>query len=135
MTILDTAVRSALAAPLGIGALSARTGVSPRSLRYYEEQGLITPQRTAAGHRRFDQGAADRVLLVQRLFSAGLTSREIEPVLPALLGEEIDGGPLTSLRSHRERLVEEIDRLRDTAEILDEVLEEHSGRPSEHPER
>lgn len=31
-----------------IGELSKRTGVSPRSLRYYEEQGLLTSSRSDA---------------------------------------------------------------------------------------
>lgn len=110
---------------LSIGELSSRTCVSPRSLRYYEQQGLLTPQRTAAGHRRFDAEAVDRVLLVQRLFAAGLSSTEIAPVLPVLLGTGDTAGSLAALRTHRERLAREIARLHDTAEILDEVLEEH----------
>lgn len=141
MTALDTRVnpavpRSAAASPagtstFGIGELSARTGVSARSLRYYEEQGLLAPGRTAAGHRRFDAEAVDRVLLIQRLFAAGLTSAEIAPLLPPLLGrtastagDAADG--IASLRSHRRAIEHRIARLRDTAEILDEVLEEHA---------
>ena len=129
MTALDTRVNLANAGMFGIGELSARTGVSARSLRYYEEQGLLAPARTAAGHRRFDAEAVDRVLLVQRLFTAGLTSTEIAPVLAPLLGREDDAGRrgIESLRTHRRELEGRIARLRDTAEILDEVLEECDG--------
>ena len=126
MTAVDTRVKPAVAEALSIGDLSARTSVSARSLRYYEEQGLLTPGRTAAGHRRFDVETVYRVLLIQRLFAAGLTSADIRPILPALLGaQEHDPSPLVALRTHRERLAHEIVRLRDTAEILDEVIEEH----------
>ena len=132
MTAVDTRVNPAAStgapARFGIGELSARTGVSARSLRYYEEQGLLDAALTAAGHRRFDAEAVDRVLLVQRLFAAGLTSTEIAPLLPALLGRtgrtQHDG--IASLRTHRRALEARIARLRDTAEILDEVLEEHA---------
>ena len=134
MAALDMHVNPGSADPaapatFGIGELSARTGVSARSLRYYEEQGLLAPARTAAGHRRFDAEAVDRVLLVQRLFAAGLTSTEIAPLLPPLLGREDDAGRhgIESLRTHRRELEGRIARLRDTAEILDEVLEEHSS--------
>lgn len=129
MTALDTRVNPAPAEMFGIGELSARTGVSARSLRYYEEQGLLAPIRTAAGHRRFDSEAVDRVLLVQRLFTAGLSSTEIAPLLAPLLGREDDAGRrgIESLRTHRRELEGRIARLRDTAEILDEVLEEHTG--------
>ena len=125
MTADDTRVTSERAGALSIGELSSRTGVSPRSLRYYEEQGLLAPLRTPAGHRRFDAEAVDRVLLVQRLFAAGLSSTEIAPVMPALLGLRDTTASLTALRAHRERLAQEIARLRDTAEILDEGLEAH----------
>lgn len=130
MTTLDTRVRPAREAPpgfaLSIGELSDRTGVSPRSLRYYEEQGLLTPQRTAAGHRRFDAEAVDRVLLTQRLFTAGLSSTEIRPVLPGLVDEEHRTGNLVAaLREHRARLQQEIARQLDTIDILDEVIEYH----------
>lgn len=124
---------SAGSATFGIGELSARTGVSARSLRYYEEQGLLAPQRTRAGHRRFDTEAVDRVRLVQRLFSAGLSSTEIAPLLPPLLGRSSPGDAaqvtdgIASLRTHRREIEHRIARLRDTAEILDEVLEEHAG--------
>ena len=39
-----------------IGTLSEQTGVSIRMLRYYEEQGLLKPKRTASGYRDFEQG-------------------------------------------------------------------------------
>ena len=112
--------------PLSIGDLSAHTGVSPRSLRYSEEQGLLPAQRTAAGHRRYGQEAVDRVQLVQRLFAAGLTSAEIQPVLPGLIDAEHRTDALVGvLRAHRDRLQQEIDKQIDTIDILDEVIEYH----------
>lgn len=38
-----------------IGELSKYTGVSPRSLRYYEEQGLLTSSRSDAGQRHYSE--------------------------------------------------------------------------------
>jgi DNA-binding transcriptional MerR regulator len=111
---------------LSIGDLSSHTGVSPRSLRYYEEQGLLSARRTPAGHRRYDPSSVDRVALVQRLFAAGLTSSEIRPVLPGMIAEEHRGEDLvTALRAHRARLQQEIAQQLDTLDILDEVIEYH----------
>ncbi|MBP2409649.1 MerR family transcriptional regulator [Brachybacterium fresconis] len=110
---------------LSIGGLAALTGVSPRSLRYYEEQGLLSARRTPAGHRRYDHEAVDRVVLVQRLFAAGLTSTEIRPVLPGMVAEEHRTGALVSaLRGYRDRLQQEVARQLDTIDILDEVIDE-----------
>ncbi|MEW2441090.1 MerR family transcriptional regulator [Micromonospora marina] len=67
-----------------IGELSARTGVSARSIRYYEQQGLLAAVRTASGQRVFAESAVDRVRLVQRLFDAGLSSRRVAELLPCV---------------------------------------------------
>jgi DNA-binding transcriptional MerR regulator len=53
-----------------IGDLAAKAGVSVRSLRYYEEQGLLAATRTASGQRTYDAEAVDRVRLVQELEAA-----------------------------------------------------------------
>ena len=38
-----------------IGELARKAGTSSRSLRYYEEQGLLSARRTANGHRDYDE--------------------------------------------------------------------------------
>jgi DNA-binding transcriptional MerR regulator len=52
-----------------IGELSKRTGVSPRSLRYYEEQGLLTSSRSHAGQRHYSDAEVQRVSLIRQLFA------------------------------------------------------------------
>jgi len=39
--------------PLTIGAAARHTGWSPRMLRYLEQGGLVEPQRSASGYRRY----------------------------------------------------------------------------------
>ncbi|GLZ00008.1 MerR family transcriptional regulator [Actinoplanes sp. NBRC 103695] len=86
-----------------IGELSARTGASVRSLRYYEEQGLLTAERDSAGRRRYAEAAVARVALIRRGFAASLSSRVIADLLPLLDAECV---PRT-----RALLVAEQDRL------------------------
>lgn len=66
-----------------IGELSARTGVSIRSLRYYDDQGLLPAERTSGGHRAYPEAAIDRVIRIQELFAAGLNSFQAQRT-PAL---------------------------------------------------
>lgn len=66
---------------LSISELAHRCGVSTRSLRYYEEQGLLVPERNTAGHRRYDAKAADCVRFIQYLFDAGISSDLIRTVV------------------------------------------------------
>jgi len=67
-----------------IGELAARTGVSTRLLRYYEDQGLITPERGDNGYRRYGDAQVDRVTQIRGLLEAGLPVRIIQQVLPCL---------------------------------------------------
>ncbi|MGR0161461.1 MerR family transcriptional regulator [Paenarthrobacter nitroguajacolicus] len=67
-----------------IGELSTKTGVSVRSLRYYEQQDLLQPKRTSAGHRSYSPQDEPLVRQIQDLFEAGFCSSVIRTLLPAL---------------------------------------------------
>ncbi|MFT7873955.1 MULTISPECIES: MerR family transcriptional regulator [Amycolatopsis] len=71
-----------------IGELAERTGVSTRLLRYYGEQGLLTPSRDANGYRSFDEDDLVRVRQIRRLLAAGLTTEVIASALQCARGEE-----------------------------------------------
>ncbi|MGW5745667.1 MerR family transcriptional regulator [Amycolatopsis sp. NPDC003861] len=66
---------------LGIGELAHRTGVPVRTIRFYCDEGVLEPVRSAGGHRRFDSAAIDRLTLVRRLRGLGLGLRPITDVL------------------------------------------------------
>ena len=67
-----------------IGELSTRTRVSTRLLRYYEEQGLLAPERGPNGYREYGDAQVDRVAQIRGLLDAGLPVRIIQQVLPCL---------------------------------------------------
>jgi DNA-binding transcriptional MerR regulator len=67
-----------------IGELAKRTGTSRRLLRYYEEQGLIAPERGANGYREYDERFVARVAQIRGLLDAGLPIRIIKQLLPCL---------------------------------------------------
>ncbi|MFD6090903.1 MerR family transcriptional regulator [Oerskovia sp. NPDC060338] len=67
-----------------IGELSRRTGTATRLLRYYEEQGLLTPQREENGYREYGEHLVDRVLQIRGLLEVGFPTRIIAELLPCL---------------------------------------------------
>jgi DNA-binding transcriptional MerR regulator len=69
-----------------IGELAERTGVPARLLRYYEEQGLLTPARATNGYRDYGEPLVDRVVQIRGLLDAGLPTRIIRQILPCLDG-------------------------------------------------
>jgi len=119
-----------------IGELSRRTGVSERSLRYYEQRGLLVSDRTAGGQREYAAAAVDRVIHIQELFAAGLNSQKISDLLPCM--RDADGGPAaTATPLLVETLTQERDRLdavmRDMANsraVLDDVIAAASAEES-----
>ncbi|GGT00501.1 MULTISPECIES: MerR family transcriptional regulator [Streptomyces] len=111
-----------------IGELARRSGVSERSLRYYEAQGLLTAERTPGGHRDYGEWAVDRVVRIQALYAAGLNSKKIAQLLPCM--RDGDGTPsasatprlvdeLTAERDRLDRMIADLVRSRD---VLDGII-------------
>jgi MerR family transcriptional regulator, copper efflux regulator len=65
-----------------IGELAAQTGFSVRTIRFYEQSGLLpAPSRTPAGYRSYDQDAVTRLRFVRSAQALGLSLAEIADVL------------------------------------------------------
>ncbi|MEU0031005.1 MerR family transcriptional regulator [Streptomyces sp. NPDC006335] len=107
-----------------IGELSARAGVSVRALRYYEEQGLLTSTRSASGQRHYTEYAVERVVFLQRMYAAGLSSRTIVELLPCVdsPSEETSDAALRRMAEERDRLSEHIADLIRTRDALDGLM-------------
>lgn len=110
-----------------IGELAKRTGVSERSLRYYEEQGLLAPTRTPAGYRVYAGSDVDVVRHVRMLLAAGLNTAFIREVLPCMVdtGDGLAPGCpelLPHLRKERDRITVAIDGLASARTLLDGVI-------------
>lgn len=109
-----------------IGELSVATGASARSLRYYEEQGLLASARSTGGQRHYPQSAVERVTLIQSLLAAGLNSATILDVLPCINNEAIRTPWLAArLQCELDRVEEQIRSLNQTRDILAGLVEEY----------
>ena len=65
-----------------IGQLAAQTGYSVRTIRFYDQSGLLpAPSRTPAGYRSYDQDAVIRLRFVRSAQALGLSLAEIADVL------------------------------------------------------
>lgn len=70
---------------LKIGELSKLTGVSIRSLRYYEEQGILSPLRLENGYREYHDLAVEQVNTIKFYLSLGLSIEQISGFLHCVL--------------------------------------------------
>lgn len=108
-----------------IGELANTTGTTPKTLRFYEDVGLLTPAgRTAAGYRTFTADAVDRLNFIRRGRSAGLTLAQIREVIelrdagatPCQHVKDLLDARLTDL----DRQIAELQALRETVAHLHE---------------
>ncbi|WP_072804277.1 MerR family transcriptional regulator [Rhodococcoides yunnanense] len=106
-----------------IGELSARTGASVRSLRYYEEQGLLASDRAPSGHRSYPDAAVDQVDLIQELYAAGLSSKTIVDLVPCVVHGNATPELLGRLADERNRIDRHIADLIGTRNRLDSVID------------
>ena len=106
-----------------IGDVASRAGVSTRALRYYEEQGLLSPERTANGQRSYPESAVQRVRLIQQFYAAGLPSRTILRMLPCVDAGTTTPEALDILSVERDRIAAKMAELGQALAQLDQVID------------
>ncbi|MGI5352932.1 MerR family transcriptional regulator [Streptomyces sp. CA-250714] len=104
-----------------------RTGVHERLLRYYEKQGLLSPQRLPSGYREYSEADVDTVRRVRCLLTAGLSTTMIAQILPCLRDEGDRLVPtcpdlVAQLLDQRDRMTAEIEALHTSRGLLENVL-------------
>jgi DNA-binding transcriptional MerR regulator len=102
----------------------AQTGVSERLLRYYEEQGLLRPERLPSGYREYAESDIDLVGRIRTLLAAGLSTSTIAQVLPCVTENLEPTCPLLidQLQQERDRITASIKALEESRQLLDGVL-------------
>ncbi|NGO70833.1 MerR family transcriptional regulator [Streptomyces boncukensis] len=105
-----------------IGELAQRAGVSVRALRYYEEQGLLSPERTPSGQRRYTEDTVEVVRLFQQFYAAGLGSRAIAALLPCVNNGRPTATQRRMLRAERDRLAARVEGMAHTLSRLDQLI-------------
>ncbi|RWZ51246.1 MerR family transcriptional regulator [Labedella phragmitis] len=89
-----------------IGELAERTGLSLRTLRHYDEVGLVSASgRTEGGFRLYTQDDYDRLILIRRMKPLGFTLEEMAELLDII--DTMRGTPDAASRAALERFVAE----------------------------
>jgi DNA-binding transcriptional MerR regulator len=122
--------------PVRIGELAARTGISARMLRYYEEQGLLTPERTSSGYRSYPDSAVSQAGQIRGLLDAGLTTEIIRTILPCLNDPEdvrrtvgcLPAGTVGLIRAELGRVQQRIDCLTRNRDAIEAYLANQPAR-------
>ena len=113
---------------LAISEVTARTGVTEHTLRYYERIGLLAVGRDTGGRRRYTEQDVARVVFVSRLRSSEMPIRDLLHYV-----ELVQAGPATEpqrlalLQAHRQRVIERQGELEEALRIIDFKIDVYGG--------
>lgn len=110
-----------------IGAVAERTGLSQRTLRHYDEVGLLRPTgRSDGGFRLYTSADVERLLLIRRMKPLGFSLEEMADLLASVDALDRDSDDAAA----RERLAQYLasaqkrrDELVRTLEMADEFID------------
>jgi DNA-binding transcriptional MerR regulator len=106
---------------LKIGEVASLTGMSVKTIRYYEEIGLLAPAttRSESGYRLFSSQVLNRLAFIKRSQSLGLSLSEIQELLAVHDSGQL---PCDSVKQHLLLKVEAITEQIESLEILKSEL-------------
>ncbi len=106
--------------PLRIGELASELGLNPKTIRYYEEIGLLpAPRRSPAGYRLYGDADHGRLGFIGKAKAVGLTLAEIGEILAL---RDAGTEPCPHVRDLIDRKLAAVDeQLRLLADVRDEL--------------
>ncbi len=118
--------------PMQIGELAERTGLSIRTLRHYDEIGLLRPSaRSDGGFRLYTPDDESRLLLIRRMKPLGYSLEQMGELLAVVDGLDADPGDaalLTRLADIREEARDRRDDLRRKLAAAEEFVAQLEAR-------
>lgn len=102
---------------LKIGEVATQSGLSVKTIRYYEEIGLLTPtvERADSGYRLFSPEVLNRLAFVKRAQALGLTLHEVQEILTV---HDQGQRPCGEVRQHLESKIKAISEQIEALETL-----------------
>ncbi len=104
-----------------IGEVAARTELSLRTIRHYEETGLVTPSaRSQGGFRLYTETDVARLMVIRRMKPLGFTLDQMRDLLDAtdrldsdaVLGAEERAALLERVRAYQREAADQVEKLR-----------------------
>lgn len=109
-----------------IGELSQRSGVSARSLRYYESHDLLHAERSENGYRSYGEAAVERARTAHLLFDLGIERDLVRSVLACTgdVSAEVHRATRDQLADVRDRMSERIAELTQAHARLARIIDD-----------
>ncbi len=130
--LVDDSVIDPDAEPLGVAEAARLLGLSPHTLRYYEQEGLVRPARNASGYREYSAADLRRLVFLTRMRVSGMTMADLRRYVALA-----DQGPATEperrgmMLAHRDRIRQRLRELTLALEATEYKIAAYGGVPGD----
>ncbi|MCE8509383.1 Cu(I)-responsive transcriptional regulator [Ruegeria pomeroyi] len=113
---------------MNIGDVASRTGLPAKTIRYYEDIGLITPQRDLNGYRRFREQDLHKLTFLGRARALGFTIEDCRTLLALYEDQSRASADVKQVaRDHLARIETKITDLIAMRDTLTELVDACAG--------
>jgi len=113
---------------MNIGEVAARTGLPAKTIRYYEDIGLIKPLRDANGYRSFRDTDYHKLAFLGRARALGFTIEDCRALLALYEDEGRESGDVKRIaRQHLTQIDQKIDQLQEMRATLSRLVAACAG--------
>ncbi|HXT88438.1 MAG TPA: MerR family transcriptional regulator [Trebonia sp.] len=129
--LVDDSVIDPDAEQLGIAEAARLLGLSPHTLRYYEQEGLVRPARNASGYRGYSAADLRRLVFLTRMRVSGMPMADLRRYVALA-----DQGPATEperremMLAHRDRIRQRLRELTLALDATEYKIAAYGGVPS-----
>ncbi|EAQ43821.1 MAG: Cu(I)-responsive transcriptional regulator [Paracoccaceae bacterium] len=113
---------------MNIGDVARQSGVPPKTIRYYEDIGLIRPNRSENGYRAFTENHVHKLAFLGRARALGFTIEDCRTLLALYEDENRESVQVKAVaEEHLRQIEEKIEKLQSMRTTLTELVEKCAG--------
>ena len=113
---------------MNIGDVARQSGVPPKTIRYYEDIGLIRPNRSENGYRAFTENHVHKLAFLGRARALGFTIEDCRTLLALYEDENRESVQVKAVaEEHLRQIEEKIEKLQSMRTTLTDLVEKCAG--------
>ena len=113
---------------MNIGEVSRAIGLSAKTIRYYEDIGLVRPARGLNGYRNFDKRDAHKLAFLRRSRSLGFSIDDCRTLLSLYEDRDRASASVKAVATeHLERITQKVEELQELKSILEDLVTRCNG--------
>ena len=113
---------------MNIGEVAERSGIPPKTIRYYEDIGLVRPQRSGNGYRAFRETDLHKLAFLGRARALGFSIEDCRNLLGLYENENRESAQVKALaEEHLSAIDDKIAQLQAMRETLSHLVKSCNG--------